>query len=158
MVTVAGHTATHNSPFLLQRWPKSSPVLIAWRDGQAEWAWISWKIPGWLHPVICRRKWSKGSNIHPREVARVPAGGQAPLSASRCAVSVNLHLRQTDARIRRVFCSGSTSRSDVDTAWRRRSWWTLSVRSSLRLKTHGVENRRRFSTPCVFSLRWSLTL
>jgi len=30
--------------------------------------------------------------------------------------------------------------------------------SSLRLKTHGVENWRQFSTPCVFSLRWSLTV
>ena len=28
-----------------------------------------------------------------------------------------------------------------------------SVKLHLRLKTHGVENRRRFSTPCVFSLR-----
>ena len=27
------------------------------------------------------------------------------------------------------------------------------VQPALRLKTHGVENRRRFSTPCVFSLR-----
>jgi len=33
------------------------------------------------------------------------------------------------------------------------------LRSSvIKLKTHGVENRRRFSIPCVFSLRLSLTL
>ena len=28
-VLVAGHTTTHNSPFLPQRWPKPSPVLTA---------------------------------------------------------------------------------------------------------------------------------
>ena len=28
-VLVAGHTATQNSPFLPQRWPKPSPVVIA---------------------------------------------------------------------------------------------------------------------------------
>jgi len=42
-------------------------------------------------------------------------------------------------------CLWSTSRSHVDTAWRRRSWWTLLVRVS--------------SSACPFvrsSLRWSL--
>jgi len=46
---VAGPTATRNSPFL----PQAMAEITAgnhWtypqRDGQAEWAWVTWKMPG----------------------------------------------------------------------------------------------------------------
>jgi len=74
-------------------------------------------------------------------------------------VSVKLHLRdgRTDGRTkRRVFCRGSTSRVDVDTAWRRRSWWTLlqcvcvspSVRPFVRL-LDGVWHSSLLVTECL---------
>ena len=41
-----GATATHKSPFLPQRCPKASPVLIAPHHGQAEWAFVAWHRGG----------------------------------------------------------------------------------------------------------------
>jgi len=38
-----------------------------------------------------------------------------------------MHQIRFPASVRPSVCLWSTSRSDVDTAWRRRSWWTLLV-------------------------------
>jgi len=43
-VRVAGPAATQNSPFLHQRWPNCT---YPQRDGQAEWIWVTLKIPWW---------------------------------------------------------------------------------------------------------------